>query len=261
MKKVFLTAAAATLAIGANAQQTRYGIEIGAHLGNLVQEVPNPNNGSPTGTLQKDHIDARPNLGLRAGLVADFGISDNFSIQPGLQFVMKGARNEFSLNEKNSAGREFKTQVQDIINLNYIEVPINVQYKTREDGTGFFVGAGPYFGYAFGGKRSVQTEISQKGGGMPDFEAKSEVDDALEFGDNATDDIKNLDVGVGLNIGYMLPAGLFVRGYGQYSFSNIYPVTESDYETKNYGFGISIGYMFGGKKGDGPNDDPTSTND
>ena len=102
MKKIFLTAATAALALGANAQQTRYGIEVGAHLGNLVQEIPNPNNGSPTGTLQKDHIDARPNLGLRAGLLADFGISDNLSIQTGLFWEMKGERFEFYLYETRS---------------------------------------------------------------------------------------------------------------------------------------------------------------
>ncbi len=262
MKKVILSAAVAALAAtGAQAQQIRYGLEIGAHLGNLVQEIPNPNNGSPTGTLQKDHIDARPNLGLRAGLVADIGVSDNFSIQPGLQFVMKGARNEFSLTETNASGREFKTQVQDLLNINYIELPINVQYKTREDGTGFFVGAGPYVGYAFSGKRSLQTETSRKGGGLTDSTAKTQSDDPLDFGDNAGDDIKNLDVGIGLNVGYMLPAGAFVRGYGQYSFSNIYPVAESDYETKNYGFGITLGYMFGGKKGMNGQDDPNSATD
>jgi len=245
MKKVLLTAATAALALGANAQQTRYGIEVGAHLANLVQEIPDPSNPNGTTTLSKDHVDGRPNLGLRAGLVADFGISDNFSIQPGLQFVMKGARTEYSVDLPGAPNTEF----QDKININYIEVPLNVMYKTREDGTGFMVGAGPYFGYAFGGKR-----VSQ----INNVEIRNSE---LSFGDNADDDIKNLDVGVGLNVGYMLPVGVFVRGYGQYSFSNIYPVPESKYETKNYGFGISVGYMFGGKKGMGGKDDPTEAND
>lgn len=246
MKKVFLTAAAAAMALGANAQQSRYGIEIGAHMGNLVQELPETGRigENPTSTFRKQHIDARPNLGLRAGLVADFGISDNFSINTGLQFVMKGARNEFSVDTP-----VVNTEYQEKINLNYIEVPVYVQYKTREDGTGFMVGAGPYFGYAFGGKIVSQINDTEVG------------NRELSFGDNANDDIKNLDIGVGLNVGYMLPVGVFVRGYGQYSFSNIYPVPEAKYETKNYGFGLSVGYMLGGKKGDGGKDDPTSAND
>ena len=247
MKKAFLTAAAAAaMAFGANAQQTRYGIEIGAHMANLVQELPETGRvgGSPTTTFRKEHKDSRPNLGLRAGLVADFGISDNFSIQPGLQFVMKGARNEFTVDTP-----VIGTEYQEKINLNYIELPIYVQYKTREDGTGFMVGAGPYFGYAFGGKR-----VSQ----INDIEIE---DRELSFGDNGNDDIKNLDIGLGLNVGYMLPVGVFIRGYGQYGFSNIYPVPESKYETKNYGFGLSIGYMFGGKAGEGGKDDPTEAND
>lgn len=245
MKKILLTAATAALALGANAQQTRYGIEIGAHMGNLVQELPDPSNPGGTTTLSKDHVDSRPNLGLRAGLVADFGISDNFSIQPGLHFVMKGARTEYTATVAGVPNVEF----QDKLNINYVELPINVMYKTREDGTGFMVGAGPYFGYAFGGKRVMQVN---------DVETRNSE---LNFGDEPGDDIKNLDVGVGLNVGYMLPVGVFIRGYGQYGFSNIYPVPESKYETKNYGFGLSLGYMFGGKAGNGGKDDPTETND
>jgi len=247
MKKAFLTAATAALALGANAQQSRYGIEIGAHMGNLVQELPEMGRigTDPTTTFHKEHVDSRPNLGLRAGLVADFGISDNFSIQPGIQFVMKGARNEFSVDLPNAPNTEY----QEKINLNYIEVPIYLQYKTREDGTGFMVGAGPYFGYAFGGK--IVSQINDQ-----------ETNDRnLNFGDNANDDIKNLDIGLGVNLGYMLPMGVFIRGYGQYGFSNIYPVPEAKYETKNYGFGLSLGYMFGGKAGSGGKDDPTEAND
>jgi hypothetical protein len=259
MKKAFLTAAVAAVALGANAQQTRYGFELGAHLGNLVQELPDPTNPNGTTTLSKDHIDGRPNLGLRAGLVADFGLSDNFSIQPGLFFVMKGVRNEIEVSSE-TGGVTTRFESQNKLNLNYIEVPLNIQYKTREDGTGFFVGAGPYFGYAISGKTNSQSTFEQTGGGSS-FKLETDEDRELSFGDNADDDYKNLDVGVGLNIGYMLPMGAFVRGYGQYSFSNIIPVPESKYETKNYGFGITVGYMFGGKRGAGPKDDPTSATD
>jgi hypothetical protein len=259
MKKVLLTAATAALALGANAQQTRYGIEIGAHLGNLVQELPERSESSTTSLLNKEHIDARPNLGLRAGFVADLGISDNFSIQPGLQFVMKGARNEISLDEGDNTNG-FEYQEQSLINLNYIELPINIQYKTREDGTGFFVGAGPYFGYAISGKRSLQIDSTLYRGGSR-FHNDVDIDDELSFGDNKNDDYKNLDIGLGVNAGYMLPMGAFVRAYGQYGFSNIFPVPEAKYETKNYGFGISFGYMFGGKKGTSASDDPTEATD
>ena len=248
MKKVLLTAATAALALGADAQQTRYGFEIGAHLGNVVQELPERGRiegQDPTSTFRKEHVDGRPNVGLRAGLVADFGISDNFSIQPGLQFVMKGVRNEFTVDLPGAPNTEY----QEKMNLNYIELPIYLQYKTREDGTGFMVGAGPYFGYAFGGKIVSQINDTEVG------------DRELSFGDNNNDDIKNLDVGVGVNLGYMLPSGVFVRGYGQWGFSNLYPVPEAKYETKNYGFGLSVGYLLGGKRGTSPTDDPTSAND
>lgn len=259
MKKIFLTAAVGALALGANAQQTRYGIEIGAHLGNLVQELPELSENSNKSPLNKEHVDGRPNLGLRAGFVADFGISDNFSIQPGLQFVMKGVRYEQSFDSgDNTNGSE--QEIQSKLNINYIEVPINVMYKTREDGTGFFVGAGPYVGYAFAGKTVDQVKDTKYTNGNKD-ETTRDVEGNLEFGDNVNDDIKNLDFGLGLNLGYMLPMGAFVRGYGQYSFSNIYPVPESKFERKNYGFGITVGYMFGGKRGQGPNDDPTSGTD
>ena len=259
MKKAFLTAAAAALAIGANAQQTRYGIEAGVHLGNLVQELPELYDANANGTLDKEHVDGRPNLGARVGLVADFGISDNFSIQPGLLFVMKGVRYEqsFDIGDNNN-GAEFEAQQK--LNLNYIQLPINFQYKTREDGTGFFVGAGPYFGYAISGKGVAQVKSTTYTNGNSSV-TETDIEDELSFGDNANDDFKNLDIGLGLNAGYMLPMGAFVRAFGEYSFSNIYPVPESKFERKNYGFGLTVGFMFGGKKGTSANDDPTSGTD
>lgn len=228
MKKLILTVAFGTLAAGANAQM-RFGAEVGVQMANLVTTVPEYDiNGNQIGT---EHIDSRPNLGLRGGLVAQFSFTDNLSFQPAILFAMKGARLEETIDL-------FGTQVeiQQKINLNNIEVPLNFQYNTNSDGTGFFVGAGPYLAYAFAGK--VVTQINDV-----------EVEDRdVEFGDELTDDFKNLDVGVGLNLGYMLPMGAFVRGFGQYGFSNIFPehIASADGKTRNYGFGLTVGYMIGG---------------
>lgn len=240
MKTLILTAALGTLAAGANAQ-IRFGAEVGVQMANLVTTVPDFNNPG-----KSEHIDSKPNLGLRGGLVAQFGITDNFSIQPALLFAMKGARLEND-DEYSLGSTTVKTSTQIKTNLNYIELPINFQYNMNSDGTGFFVGAGPYIGYAFAGKLAGDESTEMTTAGVT-VSTKTEIDQEVSFGDGLLDNYKNLDIGVGLNAGYMLPMGAFVRAFGQYGFSNIYPsaIAALDGKTRNYGFGLTVGYMIGG---------------
>jgi len=243
MKKMILTAAVVASAAGANAQ-LRFGAEIGAQLANLVVTVPDANGG-------RERLDSRPNLGLRGGLVAQFGITDNISIQPGLLFVMKGARveEEFASGAQiinGTAVTSSTTNIQSRINLNYIQIPINFQYNSSDNGTGFFVGAGPYVAYGFDGKFNTETKITGTSGSTS-VSSTTEADDDVDFGSGTGDDFRNLDFGIGLNAGYALSNGAFVRAFGEYGLTDIYGDQSSSNapRTKNYGFGLTLGYMIG----------------
>jgi hypothetical protein len=211
-------------------------------MANLAIDFPDGNGGT-------EHTDSKPNLGLRGGLVADFGITDNISFQPALLFVMKGAREEVDESET-TFGITIKSTYQSKINLNYIQIPLNFQYHLNDDKTGFFVGAGPYIAYAFAGKYAIDGQFEISGAGFPTQTTTVKEDIDVEFGDEEGDMFKNLDLGVGLNAGYMLPMGVFVRAFGEYGFSNILPefYASQDGKTRNYGFGLTVGYMIGGGK-------------
>lgn len=236
MKKLLLTAALGTLAVGANAQ-LRFGAEVGAHLANQ-----NVSFSSLFGGVA--NINTSPNLGLRGGLVAQFGILDHLSIQPAILFTMKGTRLELDDDYSDGTFR-YQSESQSKINLNYIEIPLNIQYSLGDNGNGFFIGAGPYFGYAFAGKAVDQysaTVTLLATGATETIEEEDEYD--VEFGDGLNDMYKNLDIGIGVNAGYMLPMGAFVRVYGQYGLSQV--LSNAIFaEAKNYGFGLSVGYMIG----------------
>jgi len=257
MRKLILTAAAGLLAAGANAQSgLGFGIEAGVQLANQVTELPNyGDDSSNTTTFRKDHVDGRPNIGLRAGIVAEWNASSRIAIQPSLLFVMKGVRFEGD-REYDSLGVRYNTSLQSNLNLYYIQLPINFQYYFNADRTGLFAGFGPYFSYAFSGSRQQDYTVKAGNQNEQSFEIK---DEDVQFGDNAGDDFKNLDIGVGVNLGYKFSPGFFVRAFGEYSFSNIYPVPEAKFETKNYGFGLTIGYMLNKKIGSGGSTNPNAT--
>jgi hypothetical protein len=241
MKKLLMTAALGTLAAGANAQ-LRFGAEAGVQFANIVSQYPDGSGGTET-------EDTKPNMGIRGGLVADFGLTDNLSFQPGLLFVMKGGRQEVD----ETVTEDFfgttittKSSYQSKLNLNYIQIPLNFQYHLNDDKTGFFVGAGPYVALGMSGKAAFDGFVEISGTGIPTTRQEFDEDIEVEFGnDETTDMFRRLDFGVGANAGYMLPMGLFFRAFGEYGFSNISNIDVDDYKTKHYGFGLTVGYMIG----------------
>lgn len=96
--------------------QTRFGITAGVNLANIV--------GSDAGD------DNAMKIGVHGGLIVDLGITDNFIIEPGVLYSMKGSQS--------------KDDSEIKLNLNYIEIPILAKYKL-ESGLNFFLG--PYVGF------------------------------------------------------------------------------------------------------------------
>jgi hypothetical protein len=91
--------------------------------------------------------------GFHAGLVGDIAVGPAFSIQPAVLYATQGWKLETEL-------------VNGAVVLNYIQVPINLQYKVDLMGPKLLVQAGPYFGYGLGGKSkigSLTTDIKMGG--------------------------------------------------------------------------------------------------
>ena len=103
------------------AQSVNFGVRAGINLANVEVE----------GFGVSSSADLR--VGVVLGAFADIGISENFSVQPELQFIQKGFKNNDN---------------DDKLLLNYLEVPVLAKYSFGAGATRGFVQAGPSFGFA-----------------------------------------------------------------------------------------------------------------
>jgi len=192
MKKVILSLA---LAVGISATasaQARIGLKAGASLTNI------------TGS---DVSGADNKFGFHGGLVANLGFGDALSVQPEILFSMKGYQNPSNGKEK--------------INLNYIDVPVMLQYNAD----GLFFEAGPQIGFLASAKRTDGTN---------DIDVKSLF--------------QSVDFGYAVGLGYKLDAGPMVGlRYNGGITSAFKDIANTTIKARNSAFQLYVGYMLGGK--------------
>lgn len=233
MKRLIILSFLALCIVFNVSAQIRVGVEAGANFTGMKREF----SGFSASNTNR--------ISYRAGVIADIPIiKEVLSFQPGIFYADRGCEiyadftiAEFSL-----------IQIKQTMNVNYIEVPLNIQYKKGEPGKGkLFVGAGPYVGYAATGKVAttvtansiVKTIIDLTG--IVDFE---EGEKDLRVGTDSNDHIRPFDFGVNVNMGYELPMGIIVRGQIGTGLMNTAPL-ENENEQRNWGGSISVAYTLG----------------
>ncbi|NLR78829.1 porin family protein [Chitinophaga eiseniae] len=154
---------------------------------------------------------------VRAGVTVDIPLADEFYIGTGLLYSGKGGK------DKNS---DMKTT------LSYLELPVNFMFKPEVGSGRLVLAAGPYVAYGIGGKYKDIPVVGER---------KAFEDEAGLL------QLKRFDAGVGINVGYELPAGLFFGLNTDLGLVNAMKNTANDASFKNTSFGVSIGYKFGGK--------------
>lgn len=175
----------------------------------------------------EDKEDTKIKMGFRVGGLVALPLTDNLYLMPGIFYSMKGFKENYDV-----AG----VNVEAETSLNYLEVPVNVAYMTGVEGDGrFMVNLGPYIGYAFSGKTKTE------GGGM------NESEDVEIGNDKAKDFLKPIEIGANVGVGYMLPMGLFGRLDYHHGLTNSVVGGDNKNSYKNYGFGLTVGYFFGGR--------------
>jgi hypothetical protein len=157
-------------------------------------------------------------LGFHGGVNVQIPIAPEFYFQPGLMFVIKGAKSTYTL-----LGSEYTNEIK----INYIEMPLNLVYKGLLSNGYVMLGFGPYVAYGIGGKQK--------------FEGKSlTIEKGVDY--NA------FDAGANIFAGYEMASGLFLQLDTQFGMLNIYPkannATNDQTTAKNTGFGLSLGYKF-----------------
>jgi hypothetical protein len=85
---------------------------------------------------------------FQVGIIGDFNILPFLSIQPGVLFTGKGSKTQ-------SGNTTDATYFRATTNPYYIEVPVNLVFKTPTGPVKFFAGAGPYLGIGIAGKNKV----------------------------------------------------------------------------------------------------------
>ncbi|WP_333866316.1 porin family protein [Sphingobacterium sp.] len=207
MKKLLLSAAILFGSLGAFAQGgLGYGLRAGVNIPKYSFE--NGSSESNTGFFVTGYLDAP--------------ISPNFSIQPGLSLQNKGGK--YSATSDNATGQ----LKQSIMSL---DIPVNLVAKLPTGGSGnFFVGAGPYVGFALSGKNKFEASSNNAS-------VKREWD--VKFGSGDGDELKRTDFGVNFLAGYQLTNGFQINaGYGL-GLTNLAPNSGS---IKNRVWSVGIGF-------------------
>ena len=121
--------------------QTQIGITAGANFSYAYIE-DDIGNTSKTGYIP----------GLRVGLTVDVPLFSVFYLQPAAIYSQKGFTQDY--NWFSGMDNEFDASVS------YIEVPINLLYKSEWGSGSLVLGAGPYFAYGLGGEWKTNWGIS-----------------------------------------------------------------------------------------------------
>jgi hypothetical protein len=240
MKKVYVAVAAAMMLAGSATAQVNFGIEGGWNFNNLADKYEDETNSN-----MFKH-------GFHAGVIGDIGLSNNFSVVPGLRYSMKGGEMDLEYNSTKMVGNNsVPTVIKDKNKLtyHYVEMPVNVVYKTGMPGDGrFMIGAGPYLAYMVNAQNKWNRTESWLGENGQPLSNSEKGAQKLETGSKSEDDIKSWDYGAQAFVGYQLPGGMFFKGGSQFGFANTIPKGSSTFYQKNYNFFVTVGYMLGGRQ-------------
>ncbi len=199
MKKFFLVASFILVAIAINAQAT-FGIKAGANFSNI----------KVSGDGESRTTDMK--VGLNIGGLANIPFSSMFSVQPELVFSMEG-------------GKEESDGDKESLNLNYINVPVLLQYNS----SGFLAETGPQIGFLMGAKLKSEYNGDEE-----------EVD--------VKDDLENINLSWAIGLGYKLPSSFGFNARYNLGLSNIVKDEDDLGRAKQKASTIQVGvfYTFGG---------------
>ena len=211
MKKTAFIILVSVLVSSSAQSQVTFGVRAGYNLTNVYQNFENK---SIKGLLEWKS-------GFQLGALVDCALLDDLSVQPGIIFSQQGMKGVADLDG-------VKTKLT--INMNYIQIPVNIQYKNDSGNFIQLYQAGPYFGYGIFGKMQGENGIN----GKPE-----KISEKIIFGNAHDADVKSYDFGLGVGAGVEI--GNFQAGIG-YNFGlvRLNQVAKS----KNFGMVLTISFLF-----------------
>ena len=243
MKKLLLSASVLLLATGAFAQSTtgttsRFGIKAGVNLAKIHSSGDNE-------ALYNDN--AKNNLGYNVTAFGDFGVANNFFIQPGISLQNKGVKFEGTDvttvgNLTTTTSSSFKTNVMAI------EVPVNAVFNIPTGDAGAVqISAGPYIGFNISGKnKGTTTKTVANNSNSTSVTTTASDDRDLSFGSANDKDQGSIDFGANFGLAYRTNSGFLVGANYGLGLSDLTPKDRQANANKltNRVLGFSVGYSF-----------------
>ena len=191
MKKLLLMVALAFTTLNMNAQdESKIMVKAGVGVTSVV--------GSDA--------DTKNSLSYKVGVSYDWGVAENFSIIPGVEFAVKGHKVD---------------GIDGSINKGYLQIPIFAAYKFRlSDSMKLALKAGPNIGFGV-----VGSDIEYAGGGKVNI-FDNDMFDRFDIG---------IIAGVSLDIDKFMVGVEYSRGFKK---------LVSDMSAFNQGVGVVVGYRF-----------------
>jgi len=228
MKKILLFGTALLLSSSAlfaqntmSGSDARIGIKAGVNLSSV--KYSGFDGSSALNDAQKQ------NVGYNFTVFGDFGVGNNFFIQPGVSLQNKGEK--YTINSGSNSGSVSK-------NVMAIEVPINAVFRIPTGDAGAVqLSAGPYIGFNVAGKQKISGNIGSTAG-------LTERD--LEFGNGTDDDYASTDFGANFGVGYRINNGITLGANYGMGLTNLIPKDNrvNDSKATNRVWGFSLGYSF-----------------
>lgn len=178
-----------------------------------------------------DGMDAK--IGFNVGLTVDYALTQDLYLLTGLEFTMKGGKDEGSVSMIHPDYGTISFSGKENDNPMYLQIPIHLGYKLAvTDATKIVFRAGPYVAYGIGGKTKVEGKFI-KDGTTIDLDGDSDF-----FG---KDMAKRFDFGLGLGVGAEFGKIGATLGY-DFGLANIAP--SGGGKVRNMNAYLTLGYKF-----------------
>lgn len=175
-------------------------------------------------------------LGFNAGVFVNVPLSKQFALQPEVLYNQMGAKSVLTSSEVQNGNTTVKTEQNVSTTLNYISVPLMVQFKPTDN---FYFEAGPEFSYLINGKDKGESMVSSTTNGITTTQIQSASRDIDK------DAIQRFNFGLGLGLGYYFTDHLGVNARYVNSLTHIYkdtPVGQNP--NTNRVFQLGLNYKF-----------------
>ena len=220
MKKIFFIAAAMLGVVSLSAQEKTTSSQFG------VKSTVNMSSFNGDDVKDNDY-----KVGFSAGVYGHFPITDQFAVQPEVNFTRIGGKLKDDVTELGNTTIKDKNKTT----LDYIQVPI--MFKYYPGASRFNIEAGPQFGYNVYASNKQETSVYANGT-VNTISGKTDI----------KDNVKDFDFGVNFGLGYNVTDNINVGARYYMGLTKVGENTDNGTtaanDIKNHSFSLGVGYSF-----------------